>query len=184
MRRNRTAIRTWTLRHAVPAAALLLAGCSSAMDLAPNKGASDTSDQPTFSQFQDVPIPSGATMNVDRTLIFGAREAWIGRLAFKSWTNSVAMFDFYKTNTPQFGWEELTSVRSANSVLSYARGDRIMTVEVKSATLWGSEVDVTVGPRGSGSAASASNFGSGSGSNSNGAMPITGGARSIPVQRN
>lgn len=181
MHRNRTAIRSWALRHAFPAVVLLLGGCSSAMDLAPNKGAAEGSDQPTFSQFQDVPIPSGATMNVERTLIFGARETWIGRLAFKTWTNPVAMFDFYKTNAPQFGWEELTSVRSANSVLSYARGERIMTVEVKSATLFGSEVDLTVGPRGSGAAASAGNFGSGGG---NSAMPITGGARSIPVQRN
>jgi hypothetical protein len=175
MNRDRPTIRSAAARHFTVAGFLLLTACSSAMDLAPNKGAADTSGQPAFSQFQDVPIPSSATMNVDRTLVFGARDSWIGRLAFKSWTNPVAMFDFYKQNTPQFGWEELTTVRSANSVLSYARGDRIMTVEVKSATLWGCDVDVTVGPRGGG-AASASNYGSSP-------LPITGRAPSIPVQR-
>ena len=183
MSRNRTAIRSAAVRYVGLAALLLLAACSSAMDLAPNKGASDASDQPTFSQFQDVPIPASATMNVDRTLVFGARDSWIGRLAFKSSTNPVAMFDFYKQNAPQFGWEELTSVRSANSVLSYSRGDRIMTVEVKSATLWGSDVDVTVGPRGASPAASAGNFG-GSNSSGNGPYPVTGRAPSVPVQRN
>jgi hypothetical protein len=48
---------------------------------------------------------------------------------------------------PGFGWRPITSVRGEISTLTFARGDRVATVQVSSRTLWGSEVRLTMSPQ-------------------------------------
>lgn len=104
--------------------------------------------QPSFAQFQDIPIPGGAKMNMDRTLVLGAQEAWIGRLVIDSQVTQANMFDFFKQRTGEFGWREITSVRSATSVLTYQRDQRIMTIQIQTRPLLGTQVDITMSPSG------------------------------------
>ncbi len=104
--------------------------------------------QPSFAQFQDIPIPGGAKMNMDRTLVLGAHEAWIGRLVIDSSVSQAQMFDFFKQRTGEFGWREITSVRSATSVLTYSRDQRIMTIQILTRPLLGTQVDITMSPSG------------------------------------
>ena len=111
------------------------------------KGDSSKSAQASFSQFQDVPIPIGAEMDLDRTVILGARERWIGRLTLETNHNSVKLFNFFKKSTPEFGWQEITSIRSATSVLTYSQTTRVLTIQIIAKTLQGSEVVMTVSPR-------------------------------------
>jgi hypothetical protein len=112
-----------------------------------NKGDSSKSAQASFSQFQDVPIPIGAKMDLDRTVILGGRERWIGRLTLETSHNSVKLFNFFKKSTPEFGWQEITSIRSATSVLTYSQTTRVLTIQIIAKTLRGSEVVITVSPR-------------------------------------
>jgi len=104
--------------------------------------------QPAFAQFQDIPIPDGATMNMDRTLILGEKESWIGRLVINSQAQQSNLFDFFKYRTSQFGWQEITSVRSTTSVLSYSKANRIMTIQIQSQAIIGTQVDITMSPKG------------------------------------
>jgi hypothetical protein len=101
-----------------------------------------------FIRFPDMPLPVGVDFDMDRTLIFGAGESWFGRLVISSTHSVNNMFDFYKQKLPEFGWQEITSIRAAISVLTFSRQDRIATIQVQSATLLGSEVSITVSPRG------------------------------------
>ena len=129
---------------------IFLGGCGSGMGVKPmpmNKGESSKSVQASFSQFQDVPIPIGAEMDLDRTVILGARERWIGRLTLETNHNSVKLFNFFKKSTPEFGWQEITSIRSATSVLTYSQTTRVLTIQIIAKTLQGSEVVMTVSPR-------------------------------------
>ncbi len=98
-------------------------------------------------QFPDIPIPSGATMDLDRSLVLGARDAWIGRLAMHVGDGQGKLYDFYSREMARFGWREITSVRSDVSVLTYSRGDRVATVQIRNRTLRGTFVDVTISPR-------------------------------------
>ena len=129
---------------------IFLGGCGSGMGVKPmpmNKGDSSKSTQASFSQFQDVPIPIGAEMDLDRTVILGASETWIGRLTLETNYNPVKLFNFFKKSTPEFGWQEITSIRSATSVLTYSQTTRILTIQIIAKTLQGSEVVMTVSPR-------------------------------------
>ena len=129
---------------------IFLGGCGSGMGVKPtpmNKGEASKPGQASFSQFQDVPIPIGAEMDLDRTVILGARESWIGRLTLETSHNSVKLFNFFKKSTPEFGWQEITSIRSATSVLTYSQTTRVLTIQIIAKTLQGSEVVMTVSPR-------------------------------------
>ena len=146
--------------------------------LSPNQQSGVLPGEPSFTQFKDIPIPASTSLNKDRSLVTGAQDSWIGRLDFTSFDNATEMFDFYKNNAPGFGWDEITSVRSKVSVLTYSRGERVMTVQIADRWLWGSEVELTVSPRGTQSGGPGGGFGGGAGG-----LPPVSRAPSIPVQR-
>ena len=131
--------------------ALALTGCTrGAINVTPTaaaEGREGQSNQPAFSDFQDIPIPAGAQMNTERSLILGVRDAWVGRLVLKTGFNVAAAFNFFKQRTTEFGWQEITSVRSAVSILNYTRGERVLTIQIQGRSLGGTEVDLTVSPR-------------------------------------
>ena len=104
--------------------------------------------QPAFAQFQDIPIPEGVKMNMDRTIILGENNAWIGRLVIDSQSSKSELFDFFKYRTSQFGWQEITSVRAAISVLSYSKDSRIMTITFESQSIIGTRINITMSPKG------------------------------------
>jgi hypothetical protein len=134
------------------ALALALSACArGAIDVTPTaaaEGQQGQPNQPAFSDFQDIPIPAGAQMVTARSLILGVRDAWVGRLVLKTGFNVAAAFNFFKQRTTEFGWQEITSVRSAISILSYTRGERVLTIQIQGRSLGGAEVDLTVSPRG------------------------------------
>lgn len=129
--------------------ALSLVGCSETANLqgASSPGANGATSAASDGIFPDLPIPNGAKMIVDRTLVVGTQN-WFGQLALDASQGPVAMFDFYRTNLPQYGWQEITSVRAPVSVLTYDREDRILQMQIKSTALRGSEILITVSPRG------------------------------------
>ena len=99
------------------------------------------------SQFSDIPFPAEASIDFDNTMVFGANEKWLGRLALDSSLSANDLFDFFKTQSPGYGWSEIASIRSSVSVLTYSRQDRIATIQIESAILRGSVATITVTPR-------------------------------------
>jgi len=100
-----------------------------------------------FSQFPDIPVPAGAKMIVDKTLVFGS-EPWFGQLALNTTSGPGPMFDFFRQNLPDHQWEEVTSVRAPTSILTYLRDNRVLAIAIQGSTLGGSDVTITVSPRG------------------------------------
>ncbi len=130
-------------------ALLVVSGCTQTAQLQGGgvSSSASTGTTPNTSIFPDIPIPEGANMIVDRTLIVGTQD-WFGQLALNASQGTVAIFDFYRNRLPQFGWNEITSVRAPTSVLTYDREDRILQMQISATTLRGSEILITVSPRG------------------------------------
>ena len=101
-----------------------------------------------FAQFPDIAVPAGATMDVERSLVLGARDAWIGRLSMNTGQSPTVSYDFFLREMPKYRWEEITTVRSEISVLTFSRDGRVATIQIRKKTLGGSKIDVTVSPRG------------------------------------
>ena len=128
---------------------LALSACGGSIGIpASDKEGEAPAIEAAFVRFPDMPLPIGVDFDMDRTLIFGGDDIWFGRLVISSSHSANDMFDFYKQKLPEFGWQEITSIRAAVSVLTFSRQDRIATIQVQSATLLGSEVSITVSPRG------------------------------------
>lgn len=150
------------------AVALILGACAQGTGLGPNTTSMDAQTQTAtqngapgqadaagaampekaFNRFPDIPVPSGAQMDVKRTIVFGGGEGWFGQLGLDTKHDSDSMFDFYKQELPGFGWQEITSVRALVSVLTYERQGRVLSIQLEKATLSGAKVTLTVSPRG------------------------------------
>lgn len=139
------------IRVALIAGTLIVAGCAQKMEIARPAGGdrADLSAAGTgFTTFPDMPMPVGGDIDVERTLIFGAGEAWFGRLVINTNHSTGDMFTFYREGLPGFGWQEVTSVRAAVSVLTYVRAERVATIQIQARTIRGSDVSITVSPHG------------------------------------
>jgi hypothetical protein len=101
-----------------------------------------------YAQFPDIPIPSGAAINIEKTLVFGSKP-WFGQLSLSTSTSVAYVFDFYRSNLPQYKWQELASVRAKSSFLTYDSEDRVLSITIEGSTIRGAEVLVTVSPKGS-----------------------------------
>ncbi|MBF0166524.1 MAG: hypothetical protein HQL45_02740 [Alphaproteobacteria bacterium] len=134
-------------RVALAACLVLLSACQSP-SLTPSARSENESISPHFGDFTDIPRPANASMDLDRTLVLGAADTWVGRLAFSSRLSTTELFDFYKQEMPRYGWEEVTSVRSTVSVLTYKRMERVSTLQIRSGTIIGSYAELTVSPQG------------------------------------
>ncbi len=110
--------------------------------------ASGVIGEPNFAQFSDVPVPAGADMDLERSLVLGEQDAWIGRLVMNVGMNPGRTYDFYFGEMPRFGWFPVTTVRAETSVLTYARGGRIATIQVWGRIITGSTVSMTLSPKG------------------------------------
>ncbi len=110
-------------------------------------GGQFTQASSAFTQFPDIPIPSGSELNVDKTLVFGSKP-WFGQLSLSTSTRADALFDFYRSNLPQYQWRELTSVRAPTSILTYESDDRVLAIAIQGATLRNSQITLTVSPKG------------------------------------
>jgi hypothetical protein len=137
-----------SIRIALCLAAILgMAGCSRGTDL-PAASSAAQGDQPVnFQLVTDIPIPSGATMDNDRSLILSDRDRWTGRVVMKLFNSANEVTAFYQQQMPNFGWQPMMSVISETSVMTYVRGDRAATVQVERRTVYGTLVSVTVAPK-------------------------------------
>lgn len=155
------------------AAALVLGGCAQGVQVSAGPDQTATGTPTTgFTTFPDMPMPAGAKVEVDKSLIFGSSDGWFGRLVLSTSNGAGDVFNFYKENLSAFGWREITSVRSAVSVLTYARDARVATIQIESGTIRGSEVTITVSPHGT-EAAPASPGSAAPGAPSGTAAPLT-----------
>jgi hypothetical protein len=131
-----------------------LSGCVQSIGLDPtpvSRNDGQPVKQQNFAEFTDVPIPGESKMDMDRTVVFGAPQGWIGRLSIQSSTHAARIFDFFKQRMPEYGWQEIASVRAATSFMTYDRDGRVMTIQIQSGTplnLDKALVDMTVSPKG------------------------------------
>jgi hypothetical protein len=137
----------------ITVAGLLLAGlvgCENTTPLSASRSPDSTgASEARFSQFSDVPIPAGATMDLERSLVLGERDSWVGRLVMTIGNSSGKAYDFFFAEMPRFSWVPVTTVRAETSVLSYTRAGRVATIQIKKRTLGGSNITLIVSPKGS-----------------------------------
>ena len=83
----------------------LLTSCSGNLQQSAGP-AGEPGSEVTFSQFSDIPIPSGGDLDLERTVVIGKNRAeWTGRLVFSNWMSVTENYDFFMSELPKFGWD-------------------------------------------------------------------------------
>ena len=88
-------------------------------------------------------------MIIEKTLLLGEKDNWIGRLVITNPIKPAKIFDFFKQKLTDYNWIEITSVRSSTSVLTYSLNKRIMTIQIapiKYSNLYNSNISITMSP--------------------------------------
>jgi hypothetical protein len=124
----------------------LLAGCSSNPTLTTTATAENL-EPGKFQPLTDIPIPSGAKLDTEPSLILGPPDHWIGRAVLKVGMPANDTTVFYQNQMPSFGWELITVVQGKVSNLTFSKADRIASIQIEGATLSGSIVTIIMSPR-------------------------------------
>jgi hypothetical protein len=103
---------------------------------------------PNFSRVRGVPIPDKSNMDMEKTFMMGTGKNWLGRLNFYAPYNPAGVFDFYVKEMPKYSWTQLSSIRGANSVLTFQNGSRIANVVIENNPVRGAGVSITISDKG------------------------------------
>lgn len=95
-------------------------------------------------------LPAGYKVDPSRTMIFGTDEKWTGRLTYTAAGTADEVFDFLHREMPNFGWVEISAMRSDNSLLTFSSEStgRYATISIRRGSVIGSTlVDMVVAPK-------------------------------------
>jgi hypothetical protein len=131
------------------AASLLVGACASGQAVvgpgAPEgKGGGEPSNALPIT---DIPIPAGAKLDNDASLIMGAQDRWFGRIVIKTENSPTQSYNQFFKGMPGFGWSVVTAVQARISNLTYLRGERVASIQIESSGFGGATISITVSPR-------------------------------------
>lgn len=125
---------------------IALLGCSSVNLAAPGHVESAPPEAPARQLAGDMPLPPGATVRAQDTLVMGTGSRWTGRISLAVPGEPQNAFTFFRDGLPGAGWALASSSFSRLSVLTFNKGDRVATVQIMAANFGGNEVSITVTP--------------------------------------
>ena len=134
-------------RLILPCVVVSLIGCASDPKLPATLVKSDADSASEFQPITDIPIPAGARLDVENSIVLGSLDRWTGRVVLILGQSVSETFALFQQQMPSFGWQSITSVQAKTSVLTFLRGDRGATILIESRALGGSTVIVTVALR-------------------------------------
>lgn len=94
----------------------------------------------------DVPLPQGAVIKQQDTLVMGAGANWTGRLSLAVSGEPQTVFAYFRDSMPGAGWTLTSSSFSRLSLLTFTKADRMATVQMQGSNFGGNEVLITVAP--------------------------------------
>ncbi|MDX9996119.1 MAG: hypothetical protein RBS28_12425 [Rhodocyclaceae bacterium] len=131
----------------VALATATLYGCSTTGTPVVGNAAADA--QPTTAaldsmQINDISLPPEARLDAANTLMIGSGDRWFGRVAIKTSTSAVQVFNHFHSGMPALGWRLLSALQSNTSLLVFQRGERIAMIQIESAQWGGTTATVSV----------------------------------------
>ena len=126
-----------------------LTGCANTKNKSPSVGVGlDGQVQNPVQLLGQLPLPPGAVIRVDQSLIIGAGDNWVGRVVLDVGRDFDAAYRFILETYPTHGWTVVSSVRGKNSFMVMTRQERTATFEmVDGGMLASSVVSMTMAPR-------------------------------------
>jgi hypothetical protein len=110
-------------------------------------GGDSTVTEATSKQLSgDVPLPPGAVIKQQDTLVMSAASTWLGRISLSVAGEPQAVFTYFKDGMPASGWTLTSSSFSKTSLLTFTKGDRVANIQMQGTNFGGNDVLITVAP--------------------------------------
>jgi hypothetical protein len=132
----------WTLLVTAALAACANTGSSTSVSVGP-----DGKVQNPVQLLGQLPLPPGAVIRADQSLIIGAGDNWVGRVMLDVGRDVDAAYRYFLETYPAQGWTVVSAVRGKNSFLVMTRQERTATFEMVDGGMMGSSVSLTMAPR-------------------------------------
>ena len=110
-------------------------------------GGDSTVTEATAKQLSgDVPLPPGAVIKQQDTLVMSAANTWLGRISLSVSGEPQAVFTYFKDGMPASGWTLTSSSFSKTSLLTFTKADRVANIQMQGTSFGGNDVLITVAP--------------------------------------
>lgn len=98
----------------------------------------------------DLPIPPGASIQKEDTVIVGADEDWTGQVVLRAPYRVAQMTEYYRKEMLRFSWVETSIVRARRTAISFTKELRVVIVRISALSDSESEIDIVVSPNAAG----------------------------------
>jgi len=124
----------------------LIVGCSSggltAFTTSPKNF--EESNQSNADLLGDIPLPNGAKILTENSIIIGKGVGWVGRVNLTGLQNPNDIYGFFLTDFPKSGWTILSSTKSKTSIIFATKGDRTCTIEISEGSFTGPKTLISI----------------------------------------
>jgi len=134
---------TTTLKYLLVLFAVLVAvACTSSPT-----GSDSTATETKAKQLSgDVPLPPGAVIKQQDTLVMSTASTWLGRISLSVSGEPQAVFTYFKDGMPASGWTLTSSSFSKTSLLTFTKGERVANIQMQGTGFGSNDVLITVAP--------------------------------------
>jgi len=133
--------------------AFITVGCSS-FDGLSNFGNTnqnyDASNQSNADLLGDMPLPNGARILNENTMMIGRGSGWIGKVYLSGLQKPDEVYGFFLEDFPKAGWTQLSATKSkSNNLLVFSKENRICTIEITEGSFAGpkSLISISASPK-------------------------------------
>lgn len=120
-------------------AAAVIIGCSSSgfSTFSSTSANFEESNQMNADLLGDIPLPNGAKILNENSIIIGRGVGWVGKVRLAGLQNSNDIYGFFLTDLPKAGWTIQSSTKSKTSIIFATKGERTCTIEISEGSFTG-----------------------------------------------
>lgn len=85
----------------------------------------------------DIPIPAGARLDAEQSLVMGSQDRWLGRVVIRVDMPPTEVFNHFAKDMAKFGWIRTLTIHSRVSNMTFTRADRVALVQIEPASFGG-----------------------------------------------
>ena len=111
----------------------------------------DENNQSIADLLGDMPVPNGARINNENTMIIGRGVGWVGRVYLDGLQSPNEIYSFFLTDFPKAGWTTVSATKAKTSIVVFTKEDRTCTIEVSEGSFTGPKalISITSSPKNS-----------------------------------
>ena len=111
----------------------------------------DETNQSIADLLGDMPIPNGARINNENTMIIGRGVGWVCRVYLVGLQSPNEVYGFFLTDFPKAGWATVSATKAKTSIVVFTKEDRTCTIKVSEGSFTGPKtlISITSSPKSS-----------------------------------